>query len=218
LKRRPENGDAHFTMSVILRFAGLLKESALECERARNLDPTNSGWRSCSIPFLFLGDLPRAKQYIALDSGSSWSRGMTLVILLRKGDRAELLRFGDAASINDFAPADAQFWLLLRASFTHAPQHEIDERAAEVMNYFLPLRDAEWIFGGSEALAATGKNEDALRLLRKVVEKNYCAYPAMDTDPAFDTIRNTPEFSKIRQAGIACQQRFLQFRSQVASK
>ena len=215
LKRRPESGDAHFTMSFTLRYAGLLKESALECERARTLDPTNSGWRSCSIPFLFLGDIPRAKQYIALDGGSSWSRGMMMSTLLREGDRAEILRLGGAASINDFDPFDARMLLLLRAAFTHAPQHEIDQRAAEVMNAFLPLRDGEWIYAAAEALAAAGKNDDALRLLRKVVERNYCAYPAMDTDPAFDAIRNTSEFSKIRQAAIACQDRFLRFRAQL---
>jgi eukaryotic-like serine/threonine-protein kinase len=218
LKRRPENGDAHFTMSVALRYAGLLKESALECERALTLDPTNRGFRSCCVPFLLLGDIPRAKQYIALDSGSSWSRGAMQLTLLRKGDRAEVLRFGDAAAINDFDPTDARLWLLLRATFTHAPQHEIDKRADEAVNYFLQYRDGESIYFTSEVLAAVGKSDGALRLLRSAVEKKFCSYPAMDTDPAFDTIRNTSEFSKIRQQAIACQQRFLQFRSQVTNK
>jgi TolB-like protein len=218
LKRRPENGDAHFNMSVTLRYAGLLKESALECERARTLDPTNRRFRSCCVPFLLLGDIPRAKQYIALDSGSSWSRGAMQLTLLRKGDRAEILRFGEGAAINDFDPPDARVWLLLRASFTHAPQHEIDKLAAEAVNYFLPLRDGETIYFASEVLAVAGRSDGALRLLRSVVEKKYCAYPAMDTDPAFDTIRNTPAFQQIRKAAVACQQRFLEFRSQVANK
>jgi hypothetical protein len=138
--------------------------------------------------------------------------------LLRKGDRAEILRLGDAAAINDFDPPDAWVWLLLRASFTHAPQHEIDKLAAEAVNYFLPLRDGETIYFASEVLAVAGRSDGALRLLRSVVEKKYCAYPAMDTDPAFDTIRNTPSFQQIRKAAVACQQRFLEFRSQVANK
>jgi hypothetical protein len=135
--------------------------------------------------------------------------------LLRKGDRAELLRFGDAAAINDFNPPDARLWLLLRATFTHAPQHEIDKLADEAVSYFLPLRDGETIYFATEVLAATGKNDDALRLLRKVLERNYCPYPALDTDPAFDAIRNTPEFRQIRQVAIDNQARFLRFRAQL---
>ncbi len=135
--------------------------------------------------------------------------------LLRKGDRAEILRFGDAAAINDFDPTDTRLWLLLRATFTHAPQHEIDKLADEAVNYFLPYRDGEYVYFASEVLGAAGKGDGALRLLRNAVEKNFCAYPAIDTDPAFDPIRNTSEFSKIRQAAIACQDRFLRFRAQL---
>ena len=180
LKRRPDNGDAHFSMSYVLRYAGLMKEASLECERARTLDPTNNGLRSCAVPFLLLGDIRRARQYIALDGGSSWGRGAMVTILMRKGDRAELLRFGEAASINDFDPTDVRVWLLLRATFTDAPQHEIDKRADEAVNFFLPLRDGETIYFASEALAAAGKSDGALRLLRNAVDKSFCAYPAMD--------------------------------------
>src|SRR4029077_16028494 len=165
LKRRPDNGDAHFTMSVILRKAGLLKESALECERAQTLDSTNRGFRSCSVPFLLLGDIPRAKQYLALDRGSSWSRGVMLLALMRKGDRAEILRFGEGAAINDFDPTDARVWRLLHATFTHAPQLEIDKLAAEALNYFLSFPDGETIYFASEALAIAGESDGALRLL-----------------------------------------------------
>ncbi len=44
LKRRPENGPAHFALSYVLRYAGLLREAQHECDTALALDPAQ--WRS----------------------------------------------------------------------------------------------------------------------------------------------------------------------------
>src|SRR5437867_5620988 len=92
LKRRPENADAHFTMSYMLRYAGLLNESAAECERALAINPTNAGFRSCGITYLLLGNIPRAKQFVQLDAGSTWYRTLMIYILLREGDLDGVLR------------------------------------------------------------------------------------------------------------------------------
>ena len=54
--------------------------------------------------------------------------------------------------------------------------------------------------------------ERALQILRKLVEGNFCGYPAMDRDPMFASIRGTAEFAEIRKMAIACQQRFLAHR------
>ena len=102
LRRHPENGDAHFTMGYVFRYAGLLSEGARECEAARAIDPHNSGWRSCSMTFMYLGDLARAKQYIDLDAGSVWSRSVETILsrACKKGDRAEMLRVAESGAMN----------------------------------------------------------------------------------------------------------------------
>ena len=75
LKRRPDSADAHFAMAYLLRYAGLLEESILECETARRIDPKNNRlWRSCAINFLQLGRYDRAWDYINADPGSVWAR------------------------------------------------------------------------------------------------------------------------------------------------
>jgi tetratricopeptide (TPR) repeat protein len=40
LKTNPNQAEIHWELSYAYRFAGMLKESVAECERARQLDPS----------------------------------------------------------------------------------------------------------------------------------------------------------------------------------
>jgi hypothetical protein len=62
-----------------------------------------------------------------------------------------------------------------------------------------------------------GHPDLAFQELRRAIEQNYCAYPQMDTDPLLTPLRAAPEFAEIRSMGIACQQRFLEYREQSKS-
>ena len=81
----PNSGDAHFTLSYVLRYAGLLDEAARECDVAHSLDPTNAGLRSCALVFSELGDFPRSEMYLNLDRGSMFSAGVHTVNLIAQG-------------------------------------------------------------------------------------------------------------------------------------
>ncbi|MGH9886078.1 MAG: protein kinase domain-containing protein, partial [bacterium] len=52
--RRPDSMEAHFALSYVLRFAGLVDEAAVECDTAFLLDPRaqTSGLRSCASVFM----------------------------------------------------------------------------------------------------------------------------------------------------------------------
>src|ERR1700721_1447322 len=56
VERQPENAQAHFALSYVLRYGGAVEESARECEAALALDPGNFGLRSCSLTFHPLGN------------------------------------------------------------------------------------------------------------------------------------------------------------------
>jgi len=55
VENRPQSGFAHFTLSYVLRYAGLFKESAQECDTAARLDPGNYQFRSCASVFFSTG-------------------------------------------------------------------------------------------------------------------------------------------------------------------
>ena len=89
VKRRPESGQTHFTLSYVLRYAGMLEEATHECDVALGLDPGNYLFRSCTWPFMELGKTQRALDYLQLDAGSEWANYVMPSLLLREGKVAE---------------------------------------------------------------------------------------------------------------------------------
>ncbi len=200
VRRRPDSADAHFVLSYVLRFAGLLEDAATECDMARSLDPHNSFWRSCYAVFELRGDYERALDYIRLDDpGSEWARAGLVQLFLHQGKVKEAL---------EVAPGHATWWAsakMLQACAARRPLPEIVAMASTVQSEV----DPESNFFFSACLAYCGQAEAALHLLKQAIERNYCSYPAMDLDPFFASVRAKPEFAEMRAAGIACQKNFL---------
>ncbi len=89
VKRRPDSASAHFVLSYVLRYVGLLDDSARECEAALRLDRGNYQFRSCSNTFMRLGEPQRAMEFIRLDAGSEYAARQTAFILMGQGKLAE---------------------------------------------------------------------------------------------------------------------------------
>jgi Flp pilus assembly protein TadD len=70
VKRRPQNAIAHFTLSYVLRYAGMLEDAAKECATARGLGHNEYVIRSCAAVFMELGKTHQAMQFARLDLGS----------------------------------------------------------------------------------------------------------------------------------------------------
>src|SRR5260370_2471567 len=67
VEKHPENAAAHFALSYVLRYGGVLEESAHECDSALSLDPGNYLLRSCSATFDQLGTYARPMALLHLD-------------------------------------------------------------------------------------------------------------------------------------------------------
>jgi len=201
--RRPENANAHFTLAYVSRYAGLLDESARECDSALAADPRNRDFRSCYLTFMELKKYDRAREILRLDAGSDWSRTAEGDLLLREGRleaAAEIKRTRRAVSAVDYST------MLLRSGSAS----DRDRLAERVEAGFAALRDPEPKFLGAGFLALSGYRGAALRLLRKAVEGNYLCYPAMDYDPLLNSIQRDPEFAAIRAEAIKRQKPFLE--------
>ena len=207
LRRHPDVSVAHYSMSYVLRYAGLLDEAGKQCDAALAIDPGFNVYRSCAIPFFMQGDYTRAQAYIALDEHSSVAAWYRTIIALRTGNTAAALGESAAAAHSGLAHTN-----LLRIYLSHGSESELSKAAAIVEADPKTALDPEEVFRNAEVLSLSGRGDAALRQLRKAINGNYCSYPAMENDPLLVGIRQRPEYAELRQAGRQCQQNFLAHR------
>ena len=177
-------------MAYVLRYGGVLDESAHECDSALALDPGNYQLRSCSITFDELGNYARGLEFLQLDIGSQWVTGNLVVHNLRAGNLAQAREM--AEKLGSFSRLNA-----LIAYLNHAPPSEVESIAKEAAPQIFANPDAENRYTAGPGFAYSGQNDIALRLLKSGVEGKYCAYTALQNDPLLAKLRGTPEFSEI---------------------
>jgi TolB-like protein/tRNA A-37 threonylcarbamoyl transferase component Bud32 len=205
LRRRPGDPLSHDTMAYVLRYAGMLDDSARECAASRALDPFNRQLRSCAMPFIYLRRYDEALGYARLDPGSTWGRDMVSLVRLRQGRRDEAM-----AGLRDTGAAAHA--ALIGGEGT--PEERL-RRAAELEERGARNPDPETQVVYADFFAAAGLGDAALRLLRRAVENNFLCHRAMELNPLFDAIRSDPEFEKIRQESMRRQKEFLEARNAV---
>jgi serine/threonine protein kinase len=212
LARRPDNAQAHFTLSYVLRYAGLLQDSARECDVALKLDPGNYGLRSCALAFALLGREQRAIDYLNLDAGSEWSTNVLPWVLLREGDIAQA-RIAAAKMRND----RTWFGGLMRACLAPGAavnMQGLDAEVAAASSVLEDQRDPEFRYLHGSVLVFCGERDIALRLLRSAIKDNYCSTDALSNDPLLEKLRPYPDFSELRTDSQKCLRKFLAGRGQ----
>ena len=207
--RHPDSGEAYFVLSYVLRYGGLLEESATECEHAVSRDPTNPLFRSCGQPLMLLGRYDRALDYTRLDSGSDWAMLVTRLIyqrMARRADAREQHARLPPEYLRGIAPD--MFYGLLSRCLAGAPPERQGHVTDEDVRIFLTVReDPEPLYFWAGDLAYCGHTGPAIELLRESIRRNYCA-TAIETDPMFAAIRRSPEFGELLAAAQACRARF----------
>jgi serine/threonine protein kinase len=201
VKRRPESAEAHFTMSFVYRYAGMLEQATTECNTALTLDPGNYVFRSCAWAFMELGKTERARDFVRLDAGSEWAAYVTPSLLLREGKAQE------ARETVKRMPTTPRYHRdLLEACLGLRPATELDRMAQEAETSLPTEPDPEtWYYQGS-IFAYCGKKQAALHLLQSAVEQNYCAHENLLADPLLSKLRTDTAFDRVLTAAGACQQ------------
>jgi len=204
VRRRPQSAQAHFTLSYVYRYAGMLEDATRECDNALQLDPGNYLFRSCAWAFLYLGNPRRARDYVALDAGSEWAIYVMPSILLREG------RVADAReAVKKMSQAPHYHRDLMEAVLGLRPASELDRMAQEDSTTLAAGDDPEPVYYQGATLAYAGKKDAAVHMIRMAIEQNYCAYSDLENDPLLDKLRATPEFAGLLKAARFCQEPLL---------
>jgi tetratricopeptide (TPR) repeat protein len=206
VESQPKNATAHFVLGYVLRYAGLLDESARACEDALALDSGNYLFRGCATTFSQMGSPERAMDFSRLDPGSTWSNSNMIWILVREGKLSEAsAAVQKMSSDDDYTKFDKA--CLDRPSPT--PSAELDRavRVLEALREDNPDPENRYLFAAD--MAFCGEKDKALRLLKSAIEGKYCAYTALQKDPLLAPLRGTPEFTQLLSAAKQCHADFL---------
>ena len=204
VENRPQSAQAHFALSYVLRYAGMMREAGAECDNANRLDPGNYFFRSCGQVFMVLGDMKRARAYLALDQGSEWSRGAEVTALLREGRIPEAL-----AQLNSLAEGSFFRPKLLRSCYETPQAPDLNQIVATNERELLAYPDPEPRYNFGMLLGNCGQVESALRLVHSAIRNNYCVYEALQVDPVAAKLRSNPQYPALLAEAKQCQDRFI---------
>ena len=204
VRRRPQSAEAHFSLSYVLRYAGILDQSTQQCNSAQQLDPENFAFRSCAWAFLEMGKTDRAMDFVHLDAGSEWAAWVTPYVYLAQGDVAEARK-----AANNIGKASTYHRDLMVACTQGQKPADMDKIAGEAELSVMREFDPEAWFHLGALMGYCGQQDAAIRLLKAAIQQNYCAYEALQTDPLLTKLRGTSEFSQLQSAVKKCQH-FLQ--------
>ena len=202
MRKRPDSASAHFNLGYVLRYAGLLEDSARECDTALALDPRNPAWRSCAETFTLASKYDRAIEYARLDGASRWAATIEMDIRVRQGQREQAIalvpramgtlkkHFSPVCLDNTSAAADK--WKAILPSL-------------------LTGRDPEPKYYQAGSAAFCGQDEPRPQAASRVDRRKFPGqYPAMDKDPLLARIRSHTEFASIRSLAIERQKQIVE--------
>src|ERR1700687_5056718 len=202
VKRRPDSAQAHFVMSYVYRYAGMLQQSANQCNTALALDPGNYTFASCAWAFMEMGNRERAADFVRLDAGSEWAAYSTPSIFLREG------KIPEAREAVKRMPTTTRYHRdLLESCLQLRPAADLDRMAHDAETSLPTEPDPETGDFQGALFGFWGKKQAALHLLQSAVEQNYCAYENLLSDPLLAKLRTDVAFDKVLTAAHACQER-----------
>jgi TolB-like protein/Tfp pilus assembly protein PilF/predicted Ser/Thr protein kinase len=196
LRVTPDDALAHFALSYIYRYAGLMDESVAEVERALALDPGNPRFRSGGFTYLYRGDYQRAHELFELDGASTFGVAWKGMCHFLMGDKKRALEHFDRA-----VAMEHDGFLGLRYGAIGASIRGDDETALRLVRRLDeatdPKADSEHWYLIASTYGLLGDRTNCVRTLRKAVELGFFNYPAMRIDPLLGAVRDDPEFLEV---------------------
>jgi len=201
LKANPNHAEIHWELGYAYRFAGMLNESAAECERARRIDPGVKLSSSALNAYLYLGEYDRFLKSLPNDTNSA------LILFYRAF--GEYHKKNLEAAAKDF---DAAFELrptMLQAKIGKALSYDIHGQQSAGLTLLRGIEskvsdrgvgDPEAMYKIAQAYAALGDAPAALRALRFSIEGGFFSYTYFVSDPLLETLHGVEEFKGLLAA------------------
>jgi TolB-like protein/Tfp pilus assembly protein PilF/predicted Ser/Thr protein kinase len=194
LQTDPFAAEAHFVLSYLYRYTGMLEEGEQELEQALLLDPRNPGFRSGGHIFIYNGEFERADAVFRLDGDSAYTLAhlATTAHLRGEYDNARALSHKVIAADPGGRLAEtARAWLRM---------YDGDRvGAAAILQGLAPILapDPELLYEIAADLAWAGAYDTSRDLFTRAVEGGFYCYPAFLNDPRLQAPLARPEFAGV---------------------
>jgi DNA-binding winged helix-turn-helix (wHTH) protein/TolB-like protein len=197
LKANDNYAPVHWELGYAYRFAGMLPESAAECEHALELDPLVKSNGSVLNTYVYLGEYDKFLASLPDVNDSSF-------LLFYRGF-GEFYKKDLEHAAQDFDRAN-QLDPTLYAQIGKALSDSIAHRTAEGRETLRGLEnkisergvgDPEAEYKIAQAYAVLGDKADALPALRRSVESGFFCYPYIAADPLLISLRAESGFPPI---------------------
>jgi DNA-binding winged helix-turn-helix (wHTH) protein/TolB-like protein/Flp pilus assembly protein TadD len=191
LRTTPNNAEGHWELSYAYRFGGMLEESRLEAERARQLDPGVKLSTSAINAYLYLG------QYDTFLSSLPDTDESPLIRFYRGFGYYHQKHWGLAAQ--EFDAVFLSHPSFLQARVGKALSYAIARRNPEGLNILHATEekisqrgvgDPEALYKIAQAYAILGDHASALHVLRRSIETGFFSYPYFAKDPLLEPLRS----------------------------
>jgi len=198
LKTNPNHAEAHWELGYAYRFAGMLKESVAECERARELDPGVKGSTSTLTAYLYLGQYEKFLQSLPQNDDAPF-------LIFYRGF-CEYYRKNYSQAVQYFDQAFEMRRSLLHAQIGKAFSYTIAKRNQAALEALSSIEkavfergvgDPEAFYKVAQAYLAAGDRASALRVLRSSIEDGFFCYPYIVQDPLLETLHGDREFVRL---------------------
>jgi tetratricopeptide (TPR) repeat protein len=196
---RSNSNDAavHWELGYAFRFAGMLKQSVAECERALQIDPLVKGNGAVLNTYLYLGQYDDFLRRLPDVNGSAFFR------FYRGFGEYHQRKVEQAAE--DFARAykdDPTLYTGIGEAFADS----IAKRSSDGLQILRELEskiqqrgvgDPEATYKIAQGYAVLGDKASALRTFRSSIETGFFSYPYFVRDPLLNNLRSLPEFPRL---------------------
>jgi serine/threonine-protein kinase len=197
LKDNPNNAEAHWELGYAYRFGGMLQESVIECEKARQNNPKVKIGSAALNSYLYLGEYEKFLQSLPANDSAYilFYRGFTEYYMSHRDQAAK-----DFDRAFDMAPS------LLPANVGKALSYSIKQDKTHGVKLLKQtedkieergVSDPEGMYKVAQAYAVLGDKPSALHMLRHSIGGGFFCYPYFVSDPLLQSLRGEPEFETL---------------------
>ncbi len=190
----PNNGEVHFLLGYIYRYAGMNEDAVIETEKALLLDRKNPGFRSSMMTYTFAGKFEQTLSIFNNFKESPFTIYQYGYTIYQMGRKKESIVYFERSVELDSEGMTGQFSKAMLA-IMEGNKDEARILMEKLENY--EFKDAEPYYFIAQIYGLLNDKPACYRCLRRTIEGGFFNYSLMTRDIFFDPVRDDPEFDKI---------------------